>query len=59
MHWDKKSITMVDQNTGRLLDPLPWPEGSYEIGSVCPSLRPYFSLSVRFVGVGSLVFPET
>ena len=35
-----------------LLDPRPWPEGSYEIGSVRPSIR----LSVSFLGIGSLVF---
>ena len=37
------------------LDPWPWPEGSCEIGSV----RPSFRLSVSFLGIGSLVFPET
>ena len=50
---------MVDQNTESLLDPLPWLEGSYEIESVCLSFCPYFSLSVRFLGISSLVFPET
>ena len=29
------------------LDPLPWPEGSYKIGSVRPSVRPSFLPSVR------------
>ena len=37
------------------LDCQPLPEGSYEIGSV----RRSFSLSVSFLGTGSLVFPET
>ena len=38
-----------------LLDPRPWPEGSYKIGSV----RPSFHLSVSFLRIGSLVFSET
>ena len=37
------------------LDPLPRPEGSYKIGSV----RPSFRLSVRSLGISSLVFSET
>ena len=37
------------------MDPLPYPEGSYEIGSVCPSILP----SVRcFLGVGPLGFSK-
>ena len=39
----------------RFLDPWPWLEGSYEIGSVCPSFR----LLVSFCGIDSLVFSET
>ena len=38
-----------------MLDPQTWPEGSYELGSVCPSVFP----SGSFLGVGSLVFSET
>ena len=38
-----------------LLDPGPWPEGSYELGSVCPSVL----LSRSFLWIGSLVFSET
>ena len=40
-----------------LLDiwPCPW----RTIGYVCPSFHPFFCLSVRFPGIGSLVFPET
>ena len=41
------------------LDPRPWPEGSYEIGSVCPSILLSFCLSVSFLGFGSLFFSET
>ena len=37
-----------------LLDTRPWPEGSDEIGSVCPSC-----LFISFLGIGSLVFSET
>ena len=37
-----------------LLDPWPWLEGSYKIGSVCPSCLP-----VCLGGIGSLVFSET
>ena len=33
-----------------LLDPWPWPEGSYKLGSVCPSV---------LLGIGSLVFSES
>ena len=39
----------------RLLYPWPRLEGSYKIGSVCPS----FCLLVSFLGIGSLVFSET
>ena len=39
----------------RLLDPWPRLEGPYKIGFVCLSFR----LSVRFLGIGSLVFSET
>ena len=39
----------------KLLDPRPRLEGSYKIGSVCPSFR----LLVSFLGIGSLVFSET
>ena len=42
-----------------LLDPRPRPEMSYKIGFVRPSFRPSFRLSLRFLGVGSLVFSET
>ena len=42
-----------------LLDPRPRPEGSYKIGSVLPSVRPSFCLSVSFLRIGSLVFSET
>ena len=37
------------------LDPRPWPKGSFEIDSV----RPFFGLSIIFLGIGSLVFPRT
>ena len=37
------------------MDPRPRPEGSYKLGYV----RPSFRLSVRFLGIGSLVFSET
>ena len=37
------------------LYPWPRPEGSYKIGSACPS----FCLPVSFLGIGSLVFSET
>ena len=37
-----------------LLDPRPYPEGSYELGSVRPSVLPCGS----FLGIGSLVFSE-
>ena len=47
-----------------LWDAWTWPEGSYEIGSVLPSIRlpivcPSFSLPVSFLGIDSLVFFET
>ena len=38
-----------------LLDPRPWPEVSYELGSICPSVLP----SGSFFVIGSLVFSET
>ena len=38
-----------------LLEPRSQLEGSYEIGAV----RPFFRLSVSFLGIGSLVFSET
>ena len=53
------------------LDPQSWPEGSYKIGSVCPSFcssfhlsfcpsfRPSFHLPISFLRIGSLVFSET
>ena len=49
------------------MDPRPWPEGSYELGSVHPSVllsfflsfRPSVLLSRSFLGIGSLVFSET
>ena len=42
-----------------LLDPQPWPEGSYEL-----AVRPFVLLSLfpstgSFLGIGSLVFSET
>ena len=37
------------------LDAWPQPEGSYEIGTVCPSVH----LSVSFLRTGSLAFSET
>ena len=43
----------------RLLDHRSWSEGSYKIGSVCPSFCPSIHLHVRFFGIGSLVFSET
>ena len=39
----------------RLLDPRPWPEGSYKVGHVHPSFR----LFVSFHRIGALVFSET
>ena len=47
-----------------LWDAWTWPEGSYEIGSVLPSIClpivcPSFSLPVSFLGIDSLVFFET
>ena len=42
-----------------LLDPQPWPEGSYELAVrpfVLPSL---FPSTGSFLGIGSLVFSET
>ena len=39
----------------RLLYPWSWWEGSYKIRFVCP----FFRLPVSFLGIGSLVFPET
>ena len=49
------------------LDPWPWPEGSYELGSVLPSIHlsvrwsvlPSVLLYGSFLGIGSLVFSET
>ena len=38
------------------LNPWLWPEGSYEVGSVCLSFHPSFSLSISFLRRGSLVF---
>ena len=38
-----------------LLDPRPWPEGSYELGTDLSSIR---LLSGSFLGIGSLVFSE-
>ena len=46
-----------------LLDPRQELEGSYKIGSVCPSILPSILLSFRlsgsFLGIGPLVFSET
>ena len=47
-----------------LWDASTWPEGSYEIGSVLPSIRlpivcPSFPLPVSFLGIDSLIFSET
>ena len=39
----------------RFFDPWPWSEGSYELGSVRPSVIP----SESFLGIDSLVFSET
>ena len=39
----------------KLFDPRPRPEGLFKIGAV----RPSFSLSVSFLGIGTLVFSET
>ena len=36
------------------LDPQRWPEGSYEL-----AVYPFVLLSGSFLGIGSLVFPET
>ena len=41
------------QPSPHFLYPLPWPEGSYWIGHVLPSV-----LSSSFLGIGSLVFSE-
>ena len=38
------------------LDPRRWPEVSYELASVCPSI---LLPSRSFLGIGSLVFSET
>ena len=38
-----------------LLDPQPWPEGSYELGFV----RPFILSFKSFLGIGPLVFSET
>ena len=40
---------------GPLLNLRPWPEESYELGSIRPSILP----SISFLGIGSLVFSET
>ena len=55
--------------TKAFLDPLPQPEGSYKnihpsiLLSIHPSIRsfvcPSFCLSISFLRIGSLVFPET
>ena len=47
-----------------LWDAWTWPEGSYEIGSVLPSIHlpivcPSFPLPVSFLGIDSLIFSET
>ena len=51
-----------------LLDPCLWPEGSYALGSVLPSVCPPVHLScchpvhpffLSFLGIGLLVFSET
>ena len=51
------NILLLIQCVQYLLDPRPWPEGSYELGclSFCPSALP----SGTFLGIGSLVFSET
>ena len=43
-------------NQRSLLDPWPWSEGSYEIGSVCPYFHTSVCLSGSFLGIWSLVF---
>ena len=41
------------------LDPRLWPNSSYKIGFVCPSVHPsYFHLYGGFLGIVSLVFPK-
>ena len=40
----------------RLLDPRPWQEGSYKVGSVCWSFCPLFRLSISFLEIGFFFF---
>ena len=42
-----------------LLDPRPWPEGFYKIGSVHLSFCPSFLLFISFLTIGSVVCSET
>ena len=49
------TVTLIDIIQLSLLDPRPWPEGSYETGSV----RQSFHLFLGFLGFGSLLFSET
>ena len=51
------NILLLIQCVQYLLDPRPWPEGSYELG--CLSFRPSALPSGSFLGIGSLVFSET
>ena len=51
----KRLKLLPPKRSQHFLEPRPWPEGSYELESVCPSV-----LSSRsFLGIGSLVFCET
>ena len=36
-------VSVADTKSSSLLDPRPWPEGSYKIGSNRPSVRPSVS----------------
>ena len=41
------------------MDPCPWLEGPYKIGSVCLSICPSSHMSVSFLRIDLLVFSET
>ena len=49
------AVSFINKTRKSFLDPRPWLEGSYELGSVHPSVL----LSIIFLGIGSLDFSET
>ena len=54
-----KDFYYVHNNTDAFLDPRLRPDGSYQLGSVCPSFNPFVLLFRSFLGINSLVFSET